>query len=794
LGRCQLFALCMGLAGVAALTFLPTSATIIWDIRWFPLYFALLFLMCLAVLPSGVRKKSSVAARIPLIGLSLLAGGLCLGAVTGPLPGRSLVYAFPALAAVVVGVFLFETVRLSQIQTWVSSRLFQTLIPFFLIAWTGRSLYLYVTKTITPMREQARFLDEAAGGGIFSVLWEQALQSTRFRNQHPFGHQNYVSGFLLLLLPLLIYGIRKPAGKGIRTLSLFALGLGVVILTSTQSRNALLGMAVGVGVLVWWISGNRKLLWQVSAAFLLLGVGLVWTLPRFQGSIFQGESARLGMWKAAWLTGVHSFPFGVGEGLTPEFLQLYSPQLSSAWTGSIQFHQTWLHLWAVSGLLGLAGIGLLTIWIGVRLLQVWKWDAERRKWVVPSAMALSASFVVFLADYQLDIFPIAILWVGHLVVLTTLCIEANPVMEKSGVWNWIRWVPVLALGIAAVQIPNSVRSRNQIDLAGAAFEEHDVDKAEIHFLKAFEYLEEPYSLNMAGRVVSENPARRRDAIALFDRSLELWEAQSLAHDYLTALWTAEFEERRSQNQNGVDEALANAFHHARRRAEISPELKGVYLDLAQLGHLHGAPREQVMDWIWEDLLMNGRLLFDLMWESTGTLAEFQDGVIHRLAEEDRELTIRQKRRRDYLRGWYVQIHPEATAIWTPDQAERWTERMHTRPEWMLLEAFCEAGAERKPETLLRLLVYVLRTTISPEAVNFFKEYADGEEGDCRSGLLNAGRVSLKRTIWNNVGISSRHPYSIPVYRPQRQPVVFGAEWISEPSQRFRAPVDIILKP
>lgn len=765
------------LLAVAAMTFLTTSATIVWDIRWFPLYALSVCLVAVGALLVRLTRKTQPlrASIIPAACLSIMALGYLAGAFNGPFPERTLIYALPVFSALVFGGSLLLSVRPADIDRLTRATGFHLATAGFLGVWCLVSLTRFILQDVSPALELARRLDEAAGGGLFRLVMEDKFSG--LRNAHPFGHANYVSGFLLLTLPLLAYGIRAGRSKWIRILSMTALALGGLTLFSTQSRNALAGALVAVVVYMWWSRGRKGVSLRWIAGLVGLGLALFVLSPRLSLSSFSVSPGRLGIWEAATRTGWRYFPFGVGEGMTPEMLQLFSPGLSAVWGGAMQFHQTWLHAWAVGGLPAFLGIAGLTLWLLWALLRPGAIDHEGFRNSAPAMAALAATFLVMWADYQLDIFPIALVLMFHLVVVVA-SVRPAPVPAHAFWSRWLLLAPAAAFLLAAVRIPDSIASRQQINLAGAAFERHQVDDAVAHYLNAYEAVPEPYALNMAGRVLATDPEKRVAAINLFERSLDLWEPQALAHEFLVGLWMQHDHGHEGHTPEEHREALERALHHADRRAELSPELQGSYLDLARIGHDLGRPVEETESYLLMELLMRGDLLFPATWSALGELERYETTILQKLMETEAPEFPRLQSRIETMQAWLSILNrlPENTSL-SSDADEKLEKIKETSVDLQLLGDFCESAPEQRSESLLRFLIYLLERPLPPEAAAAF--LAEMEEGnDCRASVLTLGEAYPDFGSWNNAGILARHPYSIPVHRVRAYPDVFGSRILS----------------
>lgn len=768
-----------GLMLFAGMLFVPNAASAVWEIRWYPLQLSCLLLLLLGCVGwmIGRPNRTSGPRRFSAACSALLALGFLGGALYGPFPARALTYSVAPLTALACASLLLLRVSAESLLALFRSKSFQSLTAGLILLWCGFSLYHFLTRDLLPLLALARRLDNAAGGGIYELILQQKLPAAR--NAFPLGHANYTSGFLLLLLPLLVHGIREPAAGGIRMLSVSALILGIVVLLSTQSRNALLGLGVAGAAYLWWKGSSPKRLLCLTGAGITGFLVLMLLLPRFQTGIWQISPGRWGMWTAAWRTGQRYFPFGCGEGLTPEMMSLFTPDLSSVWENALQFHQTWLHLWAVGGVAGALGMLGLTLGCGWTILTPWRADPANRPAMLPSVMALAAGLVVFLADYQLDVFPLALLLLGHVMVLTVLAVQPGDT-EKSANWGKaFAVIPAICLLISATVVPASWASRIAIDRAGSAYEQEAYTEAVTHYLTAHTRMKEPYALNMAGVVMAKTD--RQAAIGLFNQSLSLWEPQVLPHEYLVDLWI-----KASGYATDPDirrAALKQALHHARRRTDLAPQLKGSFLDLAWILHQLNASPEEVSEALYYEMLMQGELLFPQSWELLGDLRPYQSAVTRRLMQAE----IRGPRPlRTRLTAWqsYLYLMGAVPEDQQGFEAVRTliAERTARPGALNLLAQLCRVEDAAAMAGLRRLLVYLFESPVSEQTVRLFLENRDPGL-DCMASYLQFGQARMRTRNFAGVGITARHPYSIPVVRPRAYPDVFGGHFLPQTAHK-----------
>jgi O-antigen ligase len=277
------------------------------------------------------------------------------------------------------------------------------------LAFTVLSLGLWFSQTYLPELARLQTLAE------YGTQREFNFGSLSLRNWYPIGHQNYVAGFLVLNLPVLV-GWGWSQGWRWRLAAWGGAGLGLVDLYTTGSRAGGLGLGVAVltALLLWGIHQRPKR-WQ----WLLMGsmgglsaIALILTNDRLrtsvtailQGNLAQGELAyRWITLVTGWRMGVAHPWTGLGLGSVPLAYQRYRP----GWAGREaelihQLHNTPIQLWAE---LGIGGLGLLA---GAIALVAWTayraWQRSRVSHVllVGIVAGLVGYGAVALTDYQLD--------------------------------------------------------------------------------------------------------------------------------------------------------------------------------------------------------------------------------------------------------------------------------------------------------------------------------------------------------------------------------------------------------
>ena len=308
------------------------------------------------------------------------------------------------------------------------------------------SLFLWTTQTFLPQME---VINNAKKLGVNLSFDFGNLES---RNWAPIGHQNYVAGYLLLALPLLLALSLLDSGKR-RWLWIMGLILGLIDFYTTSSRGGWLGLlAFAIFALVgiflqgqlprrWLLLGSLGTLGAIAAVALLnnrintaiigllqgngnaeLGYRLlnIAVFSRVRGNKIlerltvkdsnTPHSCDYRYNVVGWRMGTSHLLTGIGLGGVPLLYQKYRP----IWAGRDseiihQLHSTPAQLFAEMGLWGILIPLIGGIWL---IYQLWRWlrrnktELKQRNtefiliWSLCGA--LLAYGVISLTDYQLD--------------------------------------------------------------------------------------------------------------------------------------------------------------------------------------------------------------------------------------------------------------------------------------------------------------------------------------------------------------------------------------------------------
>jgi serine/threonine protein kinase len=408
----------LGLLIYAIFVLLPASSTqaITWP--WVIIWQTGLFCMALVALLKLWRRQPPFW----LLGhkldwaIALLFISLCLSTIFAQFPAQATwnsCIGFALIAAIyATHNYLHQTGSLNWLLT------FQGGLSLVFIV---ESLILWIVNTLVPNLSQ---LNQLRPLGINLNFDFSDIQS---RNWAPIGHQNYVAGFLMLAIPLLIgLAIAQPRR---RTIWSIGVGLGCVNLYTTSSRGGFLGisvlLAVGILVLLTRSKARLQVLLGGMGAIAVIAVLIAFNnrLQSLVSGLLSGRGGSELLYRiiAAYTgghIGLNNIAFGAGPGSAALFYQRYRPD----WAGReaemmFQLHSTPVQIWAELGSLGClaAAIAILALLgLFVRLYFSSTWRSDRSQQIITYALfgGLLAYTVQAITDYQLDVFAIS----GSLVI------------------------------------------------------------------------------------------------------------------------------------------------------------------------------------------------------------------------------------------------------------------------------------------------------------------------------------------------------------------------------------------
>ncbi|PZV11652.1 MAG: polymerase [Pseudanabaena sp.] len=425
----------LGIAAYILFTLLPDSSTQMVSFPWVLLWQVGLLCFAIAGLLNLWRREKPFYLLGSGFDWAIGAGfvTLCLSTMFSQFPNQAMWYSLIAfgyfIALYVTNNFLHGAsppVAVKKTSAVLPILRFQGLLGFAVII---TSLFLWITQSWLPQLNNFAKLNQ---WGLNLSYDFSDLQS---RNWAPMGHQNYVAGFLMLVLP--IFASLAIAQKGMwRSLWLTAIGLGLIDLYTTSSRGGFLGLGAivlyGIIVALFRIKGNR---WLVGlggvVAIAIVGLliatnnrlrslisGLITSFANpAQGSgelLFRAIAADVG-----WRIGLEHLLFGAGAGSAIMLYQQYRPQ----WAGReaellFQLHSTPVHLWAELGIGAVITflflcVALVSLFIKLHRSQTWQANSEEQAIAYGLFGSVIGYGMLAITDYQLDVPAIS----GSLVIV-----------------------------------------------------------------------------------------------------------------------------------------------------------------------------------------------------------------------------------------------------------------------------------------------------------------------------------------------------------------------------------------
>ncbi|WP_009633340.1 O-antigen ligase family protein [Synechocystis sp. PCC 7509] len=409
------------------LTLLPDSNTQFVTWSWVFLWQAGLMIPCFWLLWQLWQQKT-----IQLLGnkldwiVGVLAIILIVSAAIANYPNQARWYSWAALG------FL---AALYAVNNWLgqsSGRYYKLLVlqGYLNLAFIIISLLLWFSQIVSPELNRLSEINQQYNISLpfdFSII--------ELRNGFPIGHQNYVAGYLVLVIPLLI--ALSMIQTGWRRLTwISGVILGLIDLYSTSSRGGWLGLVVVVSIsfIVLIIHSRLPRLWLALGGAVILAILTLLVLANNRlntliTAIFTGSSSgefayRIITATTGWKIGTSNLIFGAAPGSIPLLYQQYRP----SWAGreaelAYQLHSTPAQLWAE---LGLSGIVILLCAIALLFYLGWKWlrasnSSNTEQIFVYSIYAgLTAYGINSLTDYQLDNVCISGTIIIYIAILATI--------------------------------------------------------------------------------------------------------------------------------------------------------------------------------------------------------------------------------------------------------------------------------------------------------------------------------------------------------------------------------------
>ena len=537
---------------------------------------------------------------------------------------------------------------LYSLNTWLSSaQRVRHMLVFqggLSIIFSGLSLVSWFFQTVRPYQQ---ILEELKSYGIERSF---DLSILTLRNWHPIGHQNYVAGYLLLALPLLV-GLAFSQRGWQRIVWLGGFVLALATLYSTASRGSWFGLiaslAVFIGLSAWQYPKLRRVLLGVGLAS-FSGV-LLWGMSSDRirtlfSSLFQQNSGgsapyRLITNATGWYMGLDHPILGAGLGSVTLLYQKYRP----SWAGraaelTYQLHSTPAQLWAELGIAG-ALLAVITLVALVYLSLRWSKNKSRTgdvstppPLIIGIISGLAGYSIYAITDYQLDNICISgtiIIFVATLIFenrsdseLLNLKAQSDRVLHKRLALAGAGIVAAASLWLYPIHRAWMLSSQGFLALQQDDFASFVTYLTKAHELAAWEPYY-PYQLawNLGELAYkSEDPqqqeALRQESVEWFEKAIALSPNREFGYSNLGWLLV-----------NTEPEKATDAFSKA---AQLVPAKNGIYFALGYSLLKQGNPELATQAMVIA-LMHQPVLLTSPVWRS-GELAEFYPQVVSRFEE------------------------------------------------------------------------------------------------------------------------------------------------------------------
>ena len=423
----------LGIAAYILFTLLPNSSSQMVAFPWVMLW--QMGLLCFAI--AGLLNLWRKGSPFYLLGngfdwaIGSAFVTLCLSTMFSRFPNQGMWYSLTAfgylIALYVTNNFLHKPDLNQRSTAGILPILrFQGLLGIAVIV---ESLLIWVTQSWLPRLANLAKLNQ------WGLNLSYDFSDLESRNWAPMGHQNYVAGFLMLVLPLFVSLAIAQQGKW-RSLWLAGIGLGLLDLYTTSSRGGFLGLGAIVLytmiVALFRVKRYRGFVFLGSGAAIAIFGLLIIANNRLRSitagliASFSNPTQGVGelMFRAiaadtGWRMGLDHWLFGVGAGSAVMLYQQYRPQ----WAGReaeilFQLHSTPVQLWAELGIGAVITFMFLLVAIASLVIKLHKsptWQANPQDQAIAYGLfgSLLGYGILAITDYQLDVPAIS----GSLVIV-----------------------------------------------------------------------------------------------------------------------------------------------------------------------------------------------------------------------------------------------------------------------------------------------------------------------------------------------------------------------------------------
>lgn len=577
-----------------------------------------------------------------------------------------------------------------------------------------------------PALQKRLWFSLAACGTITSIIslafwrptaemWTSQEFYSAIRNPYPLGHHNFVGGYCLLMLPLII-GFTLTQTRQKRWLGYGAIALNILALYISGSRGALLGaLALALVALVLYaiyypLKTRRH--WILVALLGLLLSGALLSNPRVRSLISFSPSAnstapsiqqiddgptkdRLFMLQAGQRIFATHPLLGVGPGNLARVYNLYRPLETGGGLELVQqLHNTPAQILAELGIIGISGYLLWIGWllkIGIALHRAIQ-DKTDRILLYSIGASWFGYAISSLTDYQLENIGIASTLVITTALLIYLANEHLPVAPPHPLTQRTRRLVSLCLLLyLSILIQTWARANAGFYLASSAQKD----------IESFNFADADAKLNKANQLIPWDPTyaalSAEQLVTVEQAASEQKNKDMLIDEAIASLKTALKSAPNDPwfNQNLavllLDKAPQQAENSIRRTALLFPRSQHYTYYTLGYTYLQQKKKPQATTAFVLESLANPSFLADPLWDNP-PFADLLPNVVNRT-----------------LIAWQQVLQGTA-----PDsQQYAWLQQQIALTQWWHPQHSVKNASQLNHEKLAPLLQAILQTEINP---------------------------------------------------------------------------------
>ena len=513
-------------------------------------------------------------------------------------PPRQSTYGWLAFVLLWGGLwFLFSDLKSPSVGDSIMAHLWDPYGGFLWLAGVAAACYL------VRRFNHEDFLHLAMAAGVFAscygilqyfrveLIWAKILNPYGNRSVSTFGNPNFISSYIVMLLPFTLACLMSARKASQRIFYGFVFITYTAMLMSSLTRSSWGGAAAAVVTLFVFREYRRKFLenrkflgWFLSATLLIVVMWPAQSLKSFSsgltermsegsgkfdsfsslslkadpGRIYSSVHQRMLIWTSAWQMGLENPMFGKGWGLFENFYPFYQgglllnfANIRNLRTHANNAHNEILEIFSQTGLVGLG----VYIWLAVVLFAAFfryyrASGPEERYWIVPFAAALLGMFADNMFNVSLHFaVPALLFWW----ILGALSKKLSGARETSGV-PWIK--PAAGAAVAGLLL---------LFCAGGVWYWSSQFMRELHYFSGFKAMRRNDFIGAAVELKKAYDFHGREV----NNNYELANAYVRSGDLPAAKWA--YGEALKSNA-GYDEIYFNMAIVEKRLGETDPAL------------------------------------------------------------------------------------------------------------------------------------------------------------------------------------------------------------------------------